>query len=69
MGVAVYGCLEQNVQETKLTSTNVNRTYWASTTVTTGRTRASYVKVKIGHSPFSNIKQTNITVKFLGKTQ
>ena len=43
--MAVYGCPEQNVPGMKPTSTNVNRTYWASTTVTTGRTLASYVKV------------------------
>ena len=43
--MAVYGCLEQNVPGMKPTSTSVNRTYWASTTVTTGRTLASYVKV------------------------
>ena len=45
MGVAVSGCPEQNVPETRLVSASVNRIYWELTTVTIGKTLASYVKV------------------------
>ena len=58
MGVVKYGCPEQNVPVMKPTSTSVNRTYWASTTVTTGRTLASYVKVnpKSGGKLYQKVK-------------